>query len=83
MNEILRESDLLKTSDLNLAATLCACNFQVEAIDRSDPSKAVFLIRRNDLLDEILQLYFTHQLKVEPTSLFGFLRELKTRIYHA
>jgi len=80
--ELLKENDYFKTSDICLASSLCCCGYVVEAIDKNEPSKAIFFFKRNEQLDEVLQLYFTHQLKVEPLSFFSFLRELKTRIYH-
>lgn len=81
MTEILQEKDYFKSSDIALCSALCCYGYQIEAINRNEP-RAIFLVRRNEQLDEILQLYFTHQLKVEPLSFFGFLREIKTRIYH-
>lgn len=82
MTETLQEKDFFKSSDICLAAALCCCGYQIEAIDKNE-SRAVFFVRRDEHLDELLQLYFTHQLKVEPLSFFGFLKEIKTRIYHA
>ncbi len=82
--ELLKEKDYYKSSDICLISALCCYGYIVEAIDKNETSeKAIFFIKRNEHLDEVLQLYFTHQLKVEPLSFFGFLRELKTRIYHA
>jgi len=83
MTKILQEKDYFKTSDICLASALCCSGYQIEAIDRNEPPKAVFLIERDEQLDSLIQLYFTHQLKVEPLSFFGFLKEIKTRIYHA
>jgi len=82
MTKILQEKDYLKTTDISLCATLCCCGYQIETINKQNPSKAVFLIKRDGQLDNLIQLYFTHQLKVEPLSFFNFLKEIKTRIYH-
>ena len=82
MTKILQEKDYFKTSDIALCSALCCCGYQVEAIDRQNPSKAIFLIKRDERLDSLIQLYFTHQLKVEPLSFFNFLKEIKTRIYN-
>ena len=82
MSEILRENDYLKTSDISLCSALCCYGYQIEAIDRQNQSKAVFLTKRDVNLDGLMQLYFTHQLKVEPLSFFNFLKEIKTRIYN-
>ncbi len=82
MTEILREKDFLKSSDLCLAATLELCGYPIEAVDKTTPNKATFLIRRDGQIDELVQQYFAHQLKVEPVAFFNALKELKTRIYH-
>ena len=82
MTKILQEKDYFKTTDLCLCVALCCSGYQVEAIDKQNPSKAIFLIKRDEQLDELIQLYFTHQLKVEPVSYFNFLKEIKTRIYN-
>jgi len=83
MTEILQEKDYFKSSDICLCSALCCYGYQIEAVDRQSPSKANFLIKRNERLDELMQLYFTHQLTVEPLSFFNFMKEIKTRIYHA
>ena len=80
--EILLEKDYFRTSDICLSTSLCCCGYQIEAVDAQNPSKAVFLIKRDENLDDLIRLYFTHQLKVEPLSFFNFLKEIKTRIYH-
>jgi len=82
MEKILREEDYFKSSDLALCSALCCCGYQIEAVDKQNPFKAVFLIKRDEQLDDTIQLYFTHQLKVEPLSFFNFLKEIKTRIYN-
>jgi len=82
MEKILQEKDFFKTSDIALCSALCCYNYQVEAIDRQNPSKVIFLVKRDEQLDGLIQLYFTHQLKVEPLSFFNFLKEIKTRIYN-
>jgi hypothetical protein len=82
MSKVLQEKDYFKSSDICLCAALCCYGYQIEAIDKQNPSKAVFLIKRDEQLDDLIQLYFTHQLKVEPLSFFSFLKEIKTRIYN-
>ncbi len=81
--KILKENDYYKTSDLSLCSVLCCYDYQIEAIDRQNPAKAVFLIRRDKQLEDLIQSYFTHNLMVEPLSFFNFLKEIKTRLYNA
>lgn len=80
--DYLKETDFFKTSDMCLAAVLCCYGYSIEAIDRQSGSKAVFIVKRDENFDALLQKYFTHQLRVEPLSFFGFQKELKTRLYH-
>lgn len=82
MKTILQERDYFKTSDISLCSALCCHGYEIEAIDRQNSSKAIFLIQIDDRLDEIIQSYFTHRLTVEPLSFFNFLKEIKTRIYN-
>lgn len=82
MEKILQEEDFYKTSDIALCSALSCVGYQIEAIDRQNPAKVVFLIKRNEQLDELIKQYFTHQLRCEPLAFFNFLKELKTRIYN-
>lgn len=83
MNKYLKESDSYRTSDLNLAATLQCSGYRIEAVDKNNPSKVIFLIKRDGQLDALVQMYFTHQLQVEPIAFANALKEIKTRIYNA
>jgi hypothetical protein len=79
--KILNQNDYLKSSDLALCATLCCYGYRIEAINKQNPQKAIFLIKRDEQLDDLIQKYWTHQLKVEPMGFFNFLKEIKARIY--
>ena len=80
--KILKQNDYLESSDLALCVTLCCYGYQIESINRQG-QKAIFLIKRDDKLDSLIQKYWTHQLRVEPMSFFNSLKEIKSRIYNA
>lgn len=82
MSKKLQEKDFFRTSDIALCSALCCYDYQIEAVDRQNPSKAFFLIKRDERLEDLIHLYFIHQLKVDPLSFFNFLKEIKTRIYN-
>ena len=82
MIESLHEKEYLKSSDICLSAALSSYGYQIEAVDKQNPSKAVFFIKRNEELDGLIQMYFTHELRVEPMSFFNALKEIKTRLYN-
>lgn len=80
-NNLLQEKDYFKTTDLCLCVALYCYDYQLEALDKQS-SRAIFFIKKDEQLDELIHLYFTHQLKVEPLRFFNFLKEIKTRIYN-
>jgi len=81
MQKLLSENDYFRTSDLALCATLSCCGFHLEAIDKQNPNKAIFLIERESGLDDCVAEYWQHNIKVDPLLFFGFLKEIKTRIH--
>ena len=82
MQKLLLDNDYFRSSDISLSSALCCLGYQIEAVDKQNPAKAIFLIRRDENLDELVKLYFTHQLKVEPLDFFNSLKEIKTRLYN-
>jgi hypothetical protein len=72
----------IKTSDLNLAATLLALGFIIPAIDYVDPNskKMEFYFDKEPKVEKAMQDYWNKALKVEPTELFNARREILTRI---
>ena len=79
----LKVGDFYRTSDMALCSTLCCYGYQIEATDKQKPEKIVFLIKKDERIDDLIKLYFTHELKVDPLSYFNYLKEIKTRIYNA
>lgn len=81
MEEILKENDFFKSSDLSLIATLQLYDYQIEAMDRSNSDKIVFSIQRNEELDRLIQAFWSRGLSVEPLAYFESLKNIKARIY--
>ncbi len=80
--KILKEEDYFESPDLSLCATLCCFGYGIECINRQNPQKAIFLIKKDEQLDDLLKKYWAHQLKVDPLVFFNFLKEIKARIYN-
>ncbi len=81
MNKILNEKDFYKSSDISIITTLKYYGYQIEALDKQNPSKIYFLIERDEKLDELIRKYFLHELKVDPLAFLNCLKEVKSRIY--
>ena len=73
-------NDYYYTSDLALA-TAISLWYPIDAIDRQDPRKASFLFKRDEKFDELLEVYWKRELKVEPQAYFNQLKAIKTRLY--
>jgi len=70
-----------ETTDMSLIAALCCNGYLMSGIDKSNPRKVIFSVDSDDQLDAVLQLFWSHQLKVEPMAYFSCLKEIKSRIY--
>lgn len=77
------ETNFLHSTDIALVSALLCYGYRIEEADRSNPSRVALLIKRDEKLDGLLQLYFAHELKVDPLAYFHALKEIKTLIYHA
>lgn len=77
----IKENDCFETSDIALASAIYCKGGRVEAIDKTSPTRAVFLFERTSDLDALVQGFWSHSLSVEPLAYFNSLKELKTRLY--
>lgn len=78
----IKENEFYRTTDLSLSTALCVCGYQIEVMDRSDPSRVVFIFRRNEFLDDVVRLFLAHELKVDAGTYFNALKNIKTRLYN-
>jgi len=73
-------NDYYSTSDLALA-TAISLWYPIETIDKTNPNKNVFLFKRDENLDQLIESYWKRELKVEPQAFFNQLRNIKSRLY--
>ena len=78
--ENLNLNNQYSTSDLALA-TAVSLFYPLEAIDRTNLSKAQFLFIRDENLDQYIEAFWRRELKVEPQAYFNQLKVLKSRLY--
>lgn len=76
----LNMNEYYTTSDLALA-TVLSLYIPIEAIDRSNPQKALFLFKRDKGLDETIQAFWRKELKIEPQLYFSQIKSVKARLY--
>ena len=77
-----QEKDFLKSSDISLLSALCVCGYTIQKIERQDSGKALFWMEKDEQIDDLIQRFFDHKLKVDALGFFNALKEIKTRIYN-
>lgn len=82
MYKILKEKEFLKTSDLLTCNILSYFNHTLEAVDHSNVSRCIFIIKREHNTDEILRQFYEGLLLVEPKRFQSIQKEIKSRIYN-
>ena len=79
--KILPRIDTYETYDIQCAAVLLCCNFELLSLDKTQPKKVKFIFKRKEKLDELINKFWSDQLKVKARSLLENLKILKNRIY--
>lgn len=80
MTKTLKNNDFYTTSSLSLAATI-SLRYPIEAIDKTNPNKALFLFKREEGLDDLVESFWRREQRVEPQTYFDQLKNIKTRLY--
>lgn len=69
-----------KTSDLALAASLSLYS-PVNTIDSTDSKRIIFIFKQSQELDQLVDMYWRGEMKVDPQQYFNQLKVIKSRIY--
>ena len=79
--KLLKQNEYFQSSDLALCAAICCYGYEIDNIVK-DSQKAVFLIKKDEQLENLIKKFWSHQLKVDALGYFNFLKEIKSRIYN-
>ena len=80
--DYLNQTEVFETSDLALASTLCYFGYKIEAINRENPNKSLFIFLRDEKIDDFIESFWKYELSVEPARFFGLTKEIKSRLYN-
>jgi hypothetical protein len=69
------------TYDLGCSTALLCADFELLAVEKSNPKKALFTFKRDNRIDEVANSYFANTLEVKARSFFDHLKALKNRLY--
>lgn len=78
----MKNDDEYKTSDLALATALVSAGYKLEAIDRSDGHKALFIFENTIGVKKHVGYFWDDLMKVNPRAYFANLKALKSRLYN-
>ena len=72
------------TYDLNCSAALLCAGFELLSVDKgADARKSLFVFRKQDGLDEVVDLYWSDRLEVKARKFADTIKALKNRLYSA
>ncbi|MGB2580622.1 MAG: DUF5659 domain-containing protein [Minisyncoccia bacterium] len=75
------ENNYFETTDISLASAIVTFGGKIDAIDKADPYRSVFVFKRSKELDALIQGFWAHSLSVDPLAYFNCLKEVKNRLY--
>jgi len=82
MKEVQKENKLIKNSDFLICSVLLYFDHILEGISRSNTSRCIFIIKRKDNTNEILDKFYRGLLLVEPKRFQSIQKEIKSRLYN-
>ena len=69
------------TYDIGVSTALLCADFELLAVEKSNPRKALFVFRRKVGVEETANKYFADRLEVKARSFFDNLKALKNKLY--
>jgi len=71
------------STDLGLVASLKSVNFELVSMDKENPNRALFIIKKEEDIEERINEYFSGQLMVPARVLFENIKLLKSMIHNS
>jgi len=75
------DTNFLTTYDLGGCAALISSGYELMAVDKTNPSKALFVFRREDGIEETIDSYWADRLEVKARRYFDSLKAVKNKLY--
>jgi len=74
-------SQVWTTYDLGCSAALLCAGFELLSLNRDNPYKSLFVFRRDDGIEKIVDLYWSDRLEVKARSFFDAIKALKNKLH--
>ena len=69
------------TYDLGVSAALLCADFELLAVQKSNPRKALFVFKKENSIEDVANRYFSDKLEIKARSYFDHLKALKNKLY--
>lgn len=69
------------TYDLGVSTALLCTGFELLSVDKMNPRKALFVFKKEEDIEDIVDQYFSDRLEVKARSYFDHLKALKNMLY--
>ena len=69
------------TYDLGVSTALLCAGFELLTVTKDNPRKALFIFKREDGIEDVVDRYFADRLEVKARSFFDHLKALKNKLY--
>lgn len=76
-----KESEIFATFDLGCASATIVAGFELVSLEKSNPRKVQFVIRREVGIEKVVDDYWADRLVVKARTFFDTTKMLKNRIY--
>lgn len=76
-----KEDSFYKTSDISLVTTIFCFGGQIEKVDKTNPKRAIFYIKKDIGLKNVVQGFQSRSLQVEPWALLHSYKEVKKQLF--
>lgn len=70
-----------QSHDIGLVGFLLCQDFELVSLDKTIKNKVLFVLKRSDGLDEIIQNYWNFNSSVDAQTYFNQIKRLKNQIY--
>jgi hypothetical protein len=74
-------ADVFSTYDLGCSAALLCAGFELLSLNKENPYKSLFIFKREDGIEDVVDAYWSDRLEVKARSFFDAIKALKNRLY--
>ena len=72
---------LFSSYDIGLSTALLCLGFELLALDKDNPRKALFIFKKDEGIEHASNRYFSDRLEVKARSYFDNLKAFKNKLY--